>query len=455
MTASARTSHSLEFAVGAAPATALDRGGVKPIDDYLDLGEAEIYGRIQEVKRRLGDRVVILGHHYQRDDVICHADLTGDSFKLSQQASARQGADYIVFCGVHFMAESADILSADHQQVILPDLAAGCSMADMARLEQVETAWEQLREIGLVSLMPITYMNSAADIKAFCGRHEGVVCTSSNAVPLFDWAFGQREKLFFFPDEHLGRNTGVKFGVPLDQMAVWDPRLELGGNTEDRLKNARIILWKGFCSVHGRFQSRHVDDRRAEYPGVKILVHPECRYEVVAKSDLNGSTEFIIKTIAEAPAGSLWAVGTELNLVNRLAKRHTDKFVTLLAPDLCMCATMFRISPENLLWALENLRKESSSTGSKSMKRPPGGRKSLSTACWPFNNFNAKGQRIKGSENHGERNNLSPQFFDPLILCPFALKRRRNSTKRIAKTRSTSAGTKAANEIRLPKKAAA
>jgi len=355
MTISATTSHNPEFAVGAAPATALDRGGVKPIDDYLDLGEAEIYERIQEAKRRLGDRVVILGHHYQRDDVICHADLTGDSFKLSQQAATRQGADYIVFCGVHFMAESADILSASHQQVILPDMAAGCSMADMARLEQVETAWEQLREIGIESLMPITYMNSAADIKAFCGRHEGVVCTSSNAVPLFDWALGRREKLFFFPDEHLGRNTGVKFGVPLDQMVVWDPRLEMGGNAKDRLKNARIILWKGFCSVHGRFQARHVDDRRAEYPGVKILVHPECRHEVVAKSDLNGSTEFIIKTIAEAPAGSQWAVGTELNLVNRLAKRHTDKFVTLLAPDLCMCATMFRISPENLLWALENL----------------------------------------------------------------------------------------------------
>jgi quinolinate synthase len=337
------------------PIRALDPAGIKPIEEYLNLGETEIYERIQEAKRKLGDRVVILGHHYQRDDVICHADLTGDSFKLSQMASERSDADYIVFCGVHFMAESADILSADHQQVILPDLAAGCSMADMARLDQVESAWEQLQELGLISLMPITYMNSAANIKAFCGRHEGVVCTSSNAVPLFDWALKRCEKLFFFPDEHLGRNTGLKFGIPLDQMVVWDPRQELGGNTEEQLKNARIILWKGFCSVHGRFQARHVDDRRAEYPGVKILVHPECRYEVVAKSDLNGSTEFIIKTIAEAPAGSKWAVGTELNLVNRLANRHLDKFVTLLAPDLCMCATMFRISPENLLWSLENL----------------------------------------------------------------------------------------------------
>jgi quinolinate synthase len=342
-------------AVMAAPATGLDRGGARGIDEYLKLGEAEIHGRIREAKRRLGDRVVILGHHYQRDDVICHADLTGDSFKLARMASQRQEAEYIVFCGVHFMAESADILSGERQQVVLPDLAAGCSMADMAQLEQVETAWEQLLEIGIDSLLPITYMNSAANIKAFCGRHDGVVCTSSNAVPLFAWALQEREKLFFFPDEHLGRNTGVKFGIPLEQMVVWDPRLDLGGNTPEKLKDARIILWRGFCSVHGRFQPRHVDERRAEYPGIKILVHPECRYEVVTKSDLNGSTEFIIKTIAEAEAGSSWAVGTELNLVNRLARRHADKFVTLLAPDLCMCATMFRIAPENLLWSLENL----------------------------------------------------------------------------------------------------
>jgi quinolinate synthase len=342
-------------AVMATPATGLDRGGARGIDEYLKLGEAEIHERIREAKRRLGDRVVILGHHYQRDDVICHADLTGDSFKLARMASQRQEAEYIVFCGVHFMAESADILSGDRQQVILPDLAAGCSMADMAQLEQVETAWEQLLELGIDSLMPITYMNSAANIKAFCGRHDGVVCTSSNAVPLFAWTLQEREKLFFFPDEHLGRNTGAKFGIPLEQMVVWDPRLDLGGNTPEKLKDARIILWRGFCSVHGRFQPRHVDERRAEYPGIKILVHPECRYEVVTKSDLNGSTEFIIKTIAEAEAGSSWAVGTELNLVNRLAMRHADKFVTLLAPDLCMCATMFRIAPENLLWSLENL----------------------------------------------------------------------------------------------------
>ena len=336
-------------------AAAPKRSEVKPIDDYLNLSEAELFERIQAAKKILGDRVVILGHHYQRDDVICHADLTGDSFKLSQMASERHEAEHLVFCGVHFMAESADILSAAHQQVILPDMAAGCSMADMARLDQVEEAWEQLQQLGIADVMPVTYMNSAANIKAFCGRHDGIVCTSSNALPLFKWAFAQREKLFFFPDEHLGRNTGIKFGIPLEQMVVWDPRLELGGNTPEQLRQAKIILWKGFCSVHGRFQARHVDDRRAEHPGIKVLVHPECRYEVVAKSDLNGSTEFIIKTIAEAPAGSKWAVGTELNLVNRLAKRHPDKLVTLLAPDLCMCATMFRIAPENLCWSLENL----------------------------------------------------------------------------------------------------
>lgn len=336
-------------------AVALKRNEAKPIEDYLTLSEEELYERIQAAKKTLGGRVAILGHHYQRDDVICHADITGDSFKLSQLASERNEAEYLIFCGVHFMAESADILSAEHQQVILPDMAAGCSMADMAKLDQVEEAWEQLQQLGITDVMPVTYMNSAANIKAFCGRHEGVVCTSSNALPLYKWAFAQKEKLFFFPDEHLGRNTGIKYGIPLDKMVVWDPRLELGGNTAEQLQQARIILWKGFCSVHGRFQARHVDDRRAEHPGIKVLVHPECRYEVVEKSDLNGSTEFIIKTIAEAPVGSKWAVGTELNLVNRLAKRHPDKLVTLLAPDLCMCATMFRIAPENLCWSLENL----------------------------------------------------------------------------------------------------
>jgi quinolinate synthase len=335
--------------------TARERSPIRAFEEYVDLSEQEISERISRARATLGTRVVILGHHYQRDDVICHTDVTGDSFKLAQMASRRSEAEYIVFCGVHFMAESADVLSAPHQKVILPDLAAGCSMADMAQIEQVETAWEQLQELGLTSIVPITYMNSAANIKAFCGRNDGVVCTSSNATPLFRWALAERRQLFFFPDEHLGRNTGIKFGIPLENMVVWDPRLELGGNTPEALEQARLILWKGFCSVHGRFQVRHVEERRAEYPGIKILVHPECRYEVVAKSDLDGSTEFIIKTIDEAPAGSKWAIGTELNLVNRLAKRHTDKLITLLAPDLCMCATMFRIAPENLLWSLENL----------------------------------------------------------------------------------------------------
>lgn len=328
---------------------------IRRLDDYINLGEPELAERIEQARRVLGERLVILGHHYQRSDVICHADFEGDSFKLAQQAAARPKADYIVFCGVHFMAESADILSAAHQKVILPDLAAGCSMADMAGLEQVESAWEQLQALGLDSLMPITYMNSAASLKAFCGRNGGAVCTSSNALTIYHWAFSQRDKLLFFPDEHLGRNTGVKYGISRDEMVVWDPRLELGGNTPEQLQQAKVILWKGFCSVHGRFQARHVDERRAQHPGIKILVHPECRYEVVSKSDYNGSTEYIIKTITEASSGSQWAVGTELNLVDRLAQRNPDKFVTLLAPDLCMCATMFRIAPENLLWSLENL----------------------------------------------------------------------------------------------------
>lgn len=332
-----------------------DAKGELPLDDYLHLSEAELRVRIQQARQKLGDRLVILGHHYQRDDVIEHADFTGDSFNLAIQAQTRPTADFIVFAGVHFMAESADILSQPHQKVILPDLGAGCSMADMASIEQVETAWEQLQEIGITGVMPITYMNSAANLKAFCGRNGGAVCTSSNAVKLFDWALGNSEKLIFFPDEHLGRNTGIKHGIPLDKMVVWDPRLDLGGNTAEDLIAAKVILWKGFCSVHGRFLPRHVEERRAEYPGIKILVHPECRYEVVNKADLNGSTEFIIRTLDEAPAGSKWAVGTEVNLVNRLAHKHQDKFVTLLSPDLCMCATMFRIAPENLLWALENL----------------------------------------------------------------------------------------------------
>src|ERR671938_56573 len=328
------------------------------LEDYFGLSDAELGARIEAARRELGARLLILGHHYQRDDVICHADYTGDSFKLSQLTTTRPEAEFIVFCGVHFMAESADILKPGDQKVILPDLGAGCSMADMASAEQVEDAWEQLQALGIVAdyrVMPITYMNSTAAIKAFCGRNGGVVCTSSNAVPLFEKSLKEADKLFFFPDQHLGRNTGVRFGIPLEQMVVWDPFKELGGNTEEQLRQARLILWKGHCSVHGRFRAWHVEQVRKEVPGIKVLVHPECERAVVEKSDLNGSTEFIIKTIAEAPAGSAWAVGTEVNLVNRLIARFPDKHIRLLAPDLCMCATMYRIAPQNLAWALDSL----------------------------------------------------------------------------------------------------
>lgn len=328
------------------------------LEDYFGMSDAELSQRITRARRELGSRLVILGHHYQRDDVICHADYTGDSFKLARLAASRPEAEFIVFCGVHFMAESADILKPGEQKVILPDLGAGCSMADMASAEQVEDAWEQLQALGILddfSVMPITYMNSTAAIKAFCGQHGGVVCTSSNAVPLFEKSLKEADKLFFFPDQHLGRNTGVKFGIPLDEMVVWDPFKELGGNTEEQLRAARLILWKGHCSVHGRFKPWHVDQVRAEVPGIKVLVHPECIYEVVQKSDLNGSTEFIIKTLEAAEPGSKWAIGTEVNLVNRLIERFPDKHIQLLAPDLCMCATMYRIAPQNLAWALESL----------------------------------------------------------------------------------------------------
>lgn len=318
--------------------------------------DAEIDATIEAAREALGKRVVILGHHYQRDDVIRHADLTGDSYQLSVMAS-QTDAEFIVFCGVHFMAESADILGKPRQRVILPDMGAGCSMADMASIDQVEDAWEQLREIGVLEqkVAPITYMNSTAAIKAFCGRNEGVVCTSSNAIPLFDQYLKQYDKMFFFPDQHLGRNTGSKFGIPLDKMVLWNPHLELGGNTEEELLDAKLILWRGHCSVHGRFKPWHVERIRQEIPGVQVLVHPECMKEVVDLSDLDGSTSFIIKTVENAPSGSKWAIGTEVNLVNRLQQRFPDKEIHLLAPDLCMCATMYRIAPQNLAWAMANL----------------------------------------------------------------------------------------------------
>lgn len=328
----------------------------RTLEEYLVMSDDEVAESIEAAREALGERIVILGHHYQRDDVIKHADLKGDSYQLSVMAS-RTDADFIVFCGVHFMAESADILGREDQRVILPDLGAGCSMADMATIEQVEDAWEQLGEIGVLDskVAPITYMNSSAAIKAFCGKNGGVVCTSSNAVPLFDLYLKEYDKMFFFPDQHLGRNTGAKFGIPLDQMALWNPHEDLGGNTPEQLRNAKLILWRGHCSVHGRFKPWHVDKIRDEVPGVKVLVHPECMREVVELSDLDGSTSFIIKTVEEAPSGSKWAIGTEVNLVNRLATRFPDKEIHLLAPDLCMCATMYRIAPQNLAWALDNL----------------------------------------------------------------------------------------------------
>jgi quinolinate synthase len=320
------------------------------------MSDAELAERIETAKRELGKKVMVLGHHYQRDDVIAHADLFGDSYQLSVMAS-QTDAEYIVFCGVHFMAESADILGKPNQKIILPDLGAGCSMADMATIEQVEDAWEQLREIGVLKqkVAPITYMNSSAAIKAFCGRNEGVVCTSSNAVPLFDVYLQEYDKMFFFPDQHLGRNTGAKFGIPLEKMVLWNPHEELGGNTEEELLDAKLILWRGHCSVHGRFKAWHVDAIRAKVPGVNILVHPECMREVVEKSDFDGSTSYIIKTVENSSKGSKWAIGTEVNLVNRLATRFPDKEIHLLAPDLCMCATMYRIAPQNLAWAMENV----------------------------------------------------------------------------------------------------
>lgn len=329
---------------------------VRPIEDFLVMPDAEIAESIEAARAELGGRVIILGHHYQRDDVIKHADLTGDSYQLSVMAS-QTDAEFIVFCGVHFMAESADILGKPSQTVILPDMGAGCSMADMATIEQVEDAWEQLAEIGVLEqrVAPITYMNSSAAIKAFCGRNEGVVCTSSNAVPLFDIYLKQFDKMFFFPDQHLGRNTGAKFGIPLEKMALWNPHQELGGNTEEDLLEAKLILWRGHCSVHGRFKPWHVDKVRDEIPGIKVLVHPECTREVVEMSDLDGSTSFIIKTVENSPSGSKWAIGTEVNLVSRLQQRFPDKEIHLLAPDLCMCATMYRIAPQNLAWAMDNL----------------------------------------------------------------------------------------------------
>jgi len=313
--------------------------------------------RAAAAKAALGDDLLVLGHHYQRDEVIQFADVTGDSFKLAQQAAARPQSPYIAFCGVHFMAESADILTAPHQQVILPDLAAGCSMADMATFDQVEDCWDVLEDVGIADrTIPVSYMNSSADIKAFTGKHGGTICTSSNAKRALEWALEQGSKVLFLPDQHLGRNTAVReLGLSLDDCVLYDPHKPNGGLTTDQLRNATMILWRGHCSVHGRFTLDSVTDVRTRIPGVTVLVHPECRYEVVSNADLIGSTEYIIQTIDAAPAGSAWAVGTELNLVQRLANRHPDKTVVFLDRNVCYCSTMNRIDLPHLVWALESL----------------------------------------------------------------------------------------------------
>jgi len=333
--------------------------GVECPGDLPSASDPDLVARALAAKEALGSKVFVLGHHYQRDEVIQFADVTGDSFKLARDAAARPDAEYIVFCGVHFMAESADILTGPDQQVILPDLAAGCSMADMARLTQVEMAWEAMTAAGVAdSVVPVTYMNSSADIKAFCGRNGGVVCTSSNAEVALEWAYDQKPdaKVLFLPDQHLGRNTAIlKMGLTLDDCVVWDPHRPNGGLTIEQLRNAKMILWKGHCSVHGRFTEEVVDELRATIPGVQILVHPECKHEVVLKADLVGSTEFIINTIEAAPAGSSWAIGTELNLVKRLAAAHPDKRITFLDKTVCYCSTMNRIDLPHFVWAMESL----------------------------------------------------------------------------------------------------
>lgn len=313
--------------------------------------------RAAAAKAALGDRVFVLGHHYQRDEVIQFADVTGDSFKLAREAAARPDAEFIVFCGVHFMAESADILTSDAQRVVLPDLAAGCSMADMAVLEQVEQCWDLLTDLGIAeSVVPVTYMNSSADIKGFVGRNGGVVCTSSNAKRALDWAYAQGEKVLFLPDQHLGRNTAVlEMGYSLDDCVLYDPHKPNGGLTDQQLRDAKMILWRGHCSVHGRFTLENVLAMREQVPGVNILVHPECRHEVVTAADYVGSTEYIIKKLEAAEPGSAWAVGTELNLVRRLAAAHPDKQVMFLEKTVCYCSTMNRIDLPHLVWALEEL----------------------------------------------------------------------------------------------------
>jgi quinolinate synthase len=327
---------------------------------YEQLSDAELRLRIAMAKETLGRRVVILGHHYQQDAVIEFADFTGDSFELSRRAAEQRGIDYVVFCGVHFMAESADILTEERVSVILPDLGAGCSMADMANLDQTLDAWQQLEEACPGQrIVPITYMNSSAAIKSFVGEHGGAVCTSSNCRSVLEWALasdkGGKTKILFFPDQHLGRNTAYAMGYPLDRMVVWDPNRDLGGNDAGKLRDADFVLWKGHCSVHQLFRPEHIDQVRAKYPEMKVIVHPECRWEVVQKADLSGSTAKIVKEIEAAPAGSQWAVGTEVHLISRLAKAHLEQKIIVLSDCQCLCTTMYRIDLPHLCWVLENL----------------------------------------------------------------------------------------------------
>ena len=323
---------------------------------YRGLDDKEMDRRISAAKAALGDRLVVLGHHYQRDEVIKFADVIGDSLRLSQHCASRPEADFIVFCGVHFMAESADVLSAPHQKVILPDLAAGCSMADMADADDLEVCWQELDAMGVDSIVPVTYINSSAAIKAFVGEHGGVVCTSGNARAVLEWAWQRGRRVLFLPDQHLGRNTAYKMGVPLDQMVVWDPH-QIGGDlTPEQAVDARLLLWKGHCSVHTRFTVQQIARIREEHPGVRVVVHPEVPFDVVQAADDSGSTEFILKTVRQGPSGSVWAVGTEIHLVNRLAHEVApDKTVLSLDQMGCLCSTMFRVSPNHLLWVLEEL----------------------------------------------------------------------------------------------------
>ncbi|MGA3160260.1 MAG: quinolinate synthase NadA [Terracidiphilus sp.] len=334
-----------------------EAGSACSLENYLALPDHTMDGRIAEARARLGATTLILGHHYQRDEVIRFADATGDSYKLSRIA-AETDAKYIVFCGVHFMAESADVLGHEGQQVILPDLNAGCSMADMAEISQVEACWETLEHLCLTGeIVPLTYINSTAAIKAFCGERGGLVCTSSSTRAAFEWAFQRGKRILFLPDQHLGRNTGYSMGIPLEEMAVWDPWVIQGGQTKEKLASGRVLLWKGHCAVHQRFLPSHVDAVRAKYPGIKVIVHPECRFEVCQKADAQGSTERLIALVEQAPAGQMFAVGTEIHLVNRMARRFAaeGKKVITLDDTGCLCTTMYRISPQHLAWVLENL----------------------------------------------------------------------------------------------------